>query len=64
MRIEDSRLTHDTILQALVVTDGTGITFTFMLLAVEVLDSLIVQQAIGMDSASDLLPQKAMSIGG
>lgn len=63
MRIEYSRLTHDTVLQALVVTDGTGITFTFMLLAVEVLDSLIVQQAVGMNSASDLFPQKSISMG-
>lgn len=55
MRIDILELTHDTVFQTLVVTNSTGIPFAFVLLTVEVLDSLVVQQAVGVDSTSNLI---------
>ena len=43
-------LTHDPVLKALVLQDGLAVALSFVLLAVEVLDGLVVEQAIGVDT--------------
>lgn len=48
-------LTNDLVLKSLIFTDCFPISFTFVVLTVEVLDGLIVKQAIGMNTTSDLM---------
>ena len=45
-------LTHDPVLETLVLTNSFAVAFALMLLAIEILDSLVVEQAIGMNPAN------------
>ena len=45
--------THDFVLQALILADSVAVAFAFVDFTIEVLDSLVVQQNVGMDSTGN-----------
>jgi hypothetical protein len=47
-------LTNNSVLERLVVPDRLAITFAFMFFTIEVLDRLIVEQAVRVDATRDL----------
>lgn len=49
-----SRRTKHFVFDSLVLPDGIPISLTLVLLAAEVLDGFIIEQAVGMDTTSDL----------
>jgi hypothetical protein len=54
-------LTDDLVLERLILPDCICVTLALMLLAVEVLDGLIVEQAVGMNATSDLRSKRKIS---
>ena len=48
------KLTHDLVLEALVLADGLTVAFTLVLLSIEVFYGLVVEEAVSMNSTSDL----------
>lgn len=50
---EPEGLTHDFVLQDLIIADGIPVSFTFTLLATKVFDSFVVQEAISMNPPGD-----------
>ena len=48
------RLTHDPVLETLVLTNSLAVAFALVLLAIEILDSFVVEQAVSVDTTSNL----------